>query len=268
MMGLKVFPNTATCWHFDDKVAQKYALEAIGAPLVPVHLFLDLPEALRWIDQASFPKVFKLRRGAGSVNVQLVRTPDEARRLARRAFGGGFKTVGGYFADTSTKVRKVRKRRDYAGVLKRLPKAVAAAYRASRLIGRERGYVYFQDFVPGNAFDTRITIIGDRAFGFTRNVRPDDFRASGSGSIAYDLDRIDLRCVRIAFDVARRLGSQSTAFDFVRSSQDQPQIIEISYGYLASAVQACEGHWDSNLAWHPGHLWPQDAIIEDLLAKV
>jgi hypothetical protein len=32
MMGLRVFPSTATCWHFDDKVAQKYALEAIGAP--------------------------------------------------------------------------------------------------------------------------------------------------------------------------------------------------------------------------------------------
>ena len=28
MMGLAVFPNTATCWHFDDKVAQKYLLEA------------------------------------------------------------------------------------------------------------------------------------------------------------------------------------------------------------------------------------------------
>ena len=31
-MGVAVFPSTATCWHFDDKVAQKYLLEAIGAP--------------------------------------------------------------------------------------------------------------------------------------------------------------------------------------------------------------------------------------------
>ena len=32
--GVKVFPNFNTAWHFDDKVGQKYLLEAIGAPLV------------------------------------------------------------------------------------------------------------------------------------------------------------------------------------------------------------------------------------------
>ena len=31
-MGLVVFPNHATNWHFDDKLAQKYLLESIGAP--------------------------------------------------------------------------------------------------------------------------------------------------------------------------------------------------------------------------------------------
>jgi len=41
MMGLVVFPNLETCWHFDDKIAQKYLLEAIGAPLVPTHIFLN-----------------------------------------------------------------------------------------------------------------------------------------------------------------------------------------------------------------------------------
>ena len=41
-MGVAVFPNTPTCWHFDDKVAQKYLLEAVGAPLVPTYVFYDL----------------------------------------------------------------------------------------------------------------------------------------------------------------------------------------------------------------------------------
>src|SRR5687768_2163378 len=26
-MGIHVFPNASTCWHFDDKIAQKYLLE-------------------------------------------------------------------------------------------------------------------------------------------------------------------------------------------------------------------------------------------------
>src|SRR5687768_4050007 len=34
-MGITVFPSTNTCWHFDDKIAQKYLLEAIRAPFVP-----------------------------------------------------------------------------------------------------------------------------------------------------------------------------------------------------------------------------------------
>ena len=37
--------------------------------------------------------------------------------------------------------------------------------------------MYFQEFLPGNAFDTRITAIGNRAFGFLRENRPRDFRA-------------------------------------------------------------------------------------------
>src|SRR5690606_22854792 len=36
--GIKVFPDFNTAWHFDDKVAQKYLLEAIGAPLVPSYV--------------------------------------------------------------------------------------------------------------------------------------------------------------------------------------------------------------------------------------
>ena len=39
--GKKVFPDSHTCWHFDDKVGQKYMFEAINAPLVPTYVFYD-----------------------------------------------------------------------------------------------------------------------------------------------------------------------------------------------------------------------------------
>ena len=94
VMGLSVFPNHFTNWHFDDKVAQMYLLEAVGAPLVPTYCFYDLPTALRWIDDTEFPKVFKLRRGSGSRNVRLVATRQEARSLARKAFSSGFRPTG------------------------------------------------------------------------------------------------------------------------------------------------------------------------------
>jgi len=92
--GLHVFPDGPTAWHFDDKVAQKYLLEALGAPLVPTHVFFDEATALRWIDGTLFPKVFKLKRGSGSRNVRLVHSASEARALAHRAFRAGFNPSG------------------------------------------------------------------------------------------------------------------------------------------------------------------------------
>ena len=62
-MGIRVFPDYETNWHFDDKIGEQYLLEAIGAPVVPGYVFYTLREALEWIDKSGFPKVFKLRGG-------------------------------------------------------------------------------------------------------------------------------------------------------------------------------------------------------------
>jgi glutathione synthase/RimK-type ligase-like ATP-grasp enzyme len=267
-MGVAVFPNTPTCWHYDDKVAQKYLLEAVGAPLVPTYVFYDLSEALQWIDGAVFPKVFKLRTGAGSVNVRLVRHAQEARALAKQAFTGGFQPVAPYQQDARKRFRTARQRRDLLSVVKRLPRTLATIRQLNQALGRERGYVYFQDFIADNQFDTRVTIIGNRAFAFTRNVRPGDFRASGSGDIVYDVQRIHPQCVPIAFAVTRKVGSQSMAFDFVLTANQQPMIVEVSYCYDPAAVYQCTGHWDDQFKWNQGHMWPQDAILIDLLEDV
>lgn len=267
-LGLIVFPSTSTCWDFDDKVAQKYSLEAIKAPLVPTYIFYDLSDAIAWIDRACFPKVFKLRKGAGSANVRLVRNRRVARRLAEQAFSRGFKAVPPYWKDSGKRYRVARRKRDLLGIVKRLPGTLLNLRKMNRAIGRERGYVYFQDFIPENQFDTRVTIIGNRGFAFTRKVRPGDFRASGSGNIDYDLQKISLRCVQIAFEVTEKFDSQSMAFDFVLAPNNTPMIVEVSYCYDPTAVYRCEGHWDRGLRWHAGHVWPEEAILTDVLEQI
>src|SRR5690625_459847 len=89
-IDIKVFPDFDTNWHFDDKVAQKYLLEAIGAPLVPSFVFYSKKDAETWLKKTQFPKVFKLRGGSGSSNVKLVKNQKEAIRLINKAFGKGF----------------------------------------------------------------------------------------------------------------------------------------------------------------------------------
>ena len=81
--GKKVFPDFNTSWHFDDKLGQKYLLESIGAPLVPTSVFYDKEEALAWAKNTTYPKVFKLRGGAGAANVRLAKNKKEAVRLIR-----------------------------------------------------------------------------------------------------------------------------------------------------------------------------------------
>jgi len=267
-MGLKVFPSMQTCWHYDDKIAQKYLLEAVNAPLVPTFVFYELDEALKWIDTAQFPKVFKLRKGAGSVNVRLITNRREAKRLALKAFKNGFKPTRKLFYDANKQIREMRFQEGLFATLRKIPNAIRRINRVNKGLGRERGYFYIQEFMPDNNYDTRITVIGRRAFGFTRNTRPNDFRASGSGIIDYNLDRINPQCIEIAFDVTRKIGAQSLAFDFVQCLDGEPRIVEISYAFAAYAVYDCPGYWDVNIVWHEGHVHPEDAILVDLMEKV
>lgn len=263
-----MFPNLETCGHYDDKIAQKYLLEAIGAPLIPTWVFTDRALAEEWIHGAMWPKVFKLRCGAGSSNVKLVRSRDEAMQLCRQAFGRGFPAE-------MVRMDAVQKYMQAGVKTKDLPRRVWRLARKAFLkafgpeeFTRQRGYLYFQEFMPNNHFDTRVTIIGNRAFAFARENRPGDFRASGSGRIVYEPDKIDPRCLQTAFQVAQRLCTQSLAFDFLFDPKGMPVIGEISYCYMAGAVHDCAGHWDDQLNWHEGHVWPQDAILEDILAAV
>ena len=133
--------------------------------------------------------------------------------------------------------------------------------------GKEKGYVYFQDFIPNNLFDIRIVVIGDKAFGIKRMTRKNDFRASGSGNIFYTKSEIDERCVKIAFDVNDKIKSQSIGYDFVFDVNNDPLIIEISYGYNPSAYDACEGYWDKDMNWYEGKFNPYEWMIEDLISK-
>ena len=267
-MNIKVFPDINTCWHFDDKLGQKYLLEAIGAPLVPSYVFYDKEEALSWICQANFPKVFKLRGGAGSMNVHLVRTRSKAKVLCYQAFGRGFPAVAGYFSDIRTRIHKTKSSTQFLEKIRRAPKTIFRNLVLRHQLPREKDYMYFQDFIANNEFDTRVTIIGNKAFAFRRMVRKDDFRASGSGHIDYKPFKVHMECIQIAFQVTKRLKMQNMAFDFVMTHDLKPKIVEVSYSYVPDAVYACPGYWDEGLNWHEGQVWPQDTILEDVMATV
>ena len=265
--GFPVFPDWRTTWHFDDKLSQKYLFEALGVPFVPTWVFLDRSSALAWVEEAQFPKVFKLRGGAGSANVRLVRSRTEARKLVRQAFGRGFPN---YDAWGSLKERWRKVRLGKASPMELL-KGVARFTHPpefTRALGREYGYAYFQEFIPENTSDTRIIVIGKRAFALKRFVRANDFRASGSGDFAYDRKEFDERCVRMSFDATERLGAQCAAYDFVFDEGGNPLIVEISYGFVKEVYDPCTGYWDPDLNWTSGPFNPQGWMVEVLIDRI
>lgn len=266
-LGLAVFPDQNTAWHYDDKIAQRYLLEAAGIPAPKTWVWFDAAAARHWAQAADYPLVLKLSSGAGSTNVRLVRSAGEAREWIDRLFALGVYDLG----DASFPRLGWPKR------LKAAAKAVLRGWPPRRAAVHTRphgGYALFQEFLAGNAFDTRVTAVGRRAFAFRRFNRPDDFRASGSGRIDHDPQAIDPRLVRLAFRTAARLGSQSCAIDGLMRD-GEPVVGEVSFTYLSAAVHACPGHWELQgdaesdaLGWVEGPTWPEDAILDDFLARL
>lgn len=263
--GIIVFPNFNSYWHFDDKISQKYLFESLNIPHSPIHLFYNRDDASKWLSNAEFPLVFKLRTGAGSANVHLLKNQKEANSFLAKMFSGGISPMPSITNDFRTKVNKHRGKRDWKETIKRLPSTIHNIMHQNTGIPPEMNYFYAQDFLPGNTFDTRVTIIGEKAFAFRRFNRPDSFKASGSGNIDYSHIEIDKRCILLAFQAAEKLGSQSMAFDILYNKANEPVIIEMSYIYVAEALYKTGGYWDVNLAFHDKPLWPEEVIIENLL---
>jgi glutathione synthase/RimK-type ligase-like ATP-grasp enzyme len=268
-MNLAVYPNSITSLHFDDKIAQKYLLEAVQAPLIPSRVFFKEEDALEWIEQARYPQVFKLRCGAGAVNVRLVKNKGDAAHWCGKMFSGGIPSYsGGFFSDIHAKIHKTRDFKHFLDKARRAVKTFKNISLSRRMLPRQKGYVLFQEFMADNEFDTRVSVIGGRAFAFLRFNRPGDFRASGSGRIVYDPAKIDRRCLRIALDTSRKINAQCMAYDFLYNAAKEPCICEISYGFMAQAVYDCTGYWDEHSNWHEGHYWPQDLILDDIQTAV
>lgn len=264
--GKVVFPDFNTAWHFDDKVGQRYLLEAIDAPLVPSYVFYDKKKALNWAAQTTYPKVFKLRRGSGSSQVRLVKDEHTAKKLIRKAFGKGFSQ---YNAAPNLKERWRKYRAGLTAFSEVLKGILRFGYTTDfdRVAGNERGYAYFQDFVPGNNSDTRVIVTDGKAFAIKRMVRENDFRASGSGYVKYEKENFDERTVRLSFEIAEKLNSQTIALDYLMDN-GSPKIVEISYGYSKQVYESCTGYWDRSLNWTEDPFNPQEWMVDCVLKEV
>lgn len=258
-----VFPDQNTCWHYDDKIAQAFLFQALDIPSPKTWVFFDKKLALEWARETRYPVVMKLWGGAGSNNVRLIDSQADARKWIEVLFERGITgmdSVGNRGRKLKRTARMIAKK-----ILGRVDISDIQAW--SNGWDVHRNYALFQEFLPDNRHDTRITVIGDRAFGFRRFNRDNDFRASGSGRLDYTLSGVDPAFLRLGFEVADKLKMQSCAIDGLWRGKEAVTS-EVSYIYLSSAIHNCPGHWDRDLNWQEGQMWPEQAHVEDFIKRL
>lgn len=247
-----VVPNVATSWHFENKAAQSFIFAQHDVPTPRTMIAHDWREAERRLAESRYPIVIKQPHGAASNNVFKVDSLEQARRAMRKRFSRllwiDLKAQG-----VSAPLRAWRALRE--GWLLEVLR--------SRL-NRDSPWqtLYWQEFIPGNASDLRVTVIGDKkVFAFRRGNRPGDFRASGSGRLMYD-ERAPMHVLRYCLELNRRLNFDSMAYDLLFDADGRFYINEMSYAYNDRAMYDTPGHYepqsDGSLTYVEGHEWPQD----------
>lgn len=261
---IPTFPGPLVTHFMEDKIRQHTLLTAADYPTPRTWVFYDEPAAMSFLDTATFPMVIKLSAGCASNNVGLLKTRKDAEAIVRLLFSNGIT----HLWKAQTHYMKRFARNFVEGVQQAITNSVSGDHDA-----RERGHILFQEFLPGNAFDTRVTIIGRYAYAFVRHNRDNDFRASGGGKLDYDSNLIDERCIHMAFDLAVNLNLPFIAIDFM-FLDNQPVIVELNFSYGSYAVAACPGRWFlgdalcGDLRYEAGKTSPEITTFSEFIHRV
>lgn len=263
--NVKCSPNYESFWPWDDKFKEFYLLKSHNFPVIDSNIFWNSSHALTFLNQAVYPLVVKLPKGASSENVVIVKSNNEARKIINQVFNKGVRSGGLNTKSNLSSFSNLGARKYGKLLLKtQLQRLGLLKYNPDRW-QIHKDSILFQKFLPNNPYDIRVTVIGERAFGFRRIVRKDDFRASGSGNIDFDPGNVDKQCVEIALEVSQKMNFTSMAYDFLYDTDKKPYISEICYAFVDWAIHDCPGFWDEKLIWHESKNWPQYYQLMDFL---
>ena len=267
MMGLKVFPDFNESWHFDDKVAEMYALKAVGAPIPDSSVYYSYSSLEKDVNSGkiAFPIVAKLRTGSGSHNVKLIKTGRDLLSYGRTMLKGeGFKAAPSLIYKASSNIRSSHNWGDFINKFHRIPEFLRTL-KGAKQFPREKGYVYLQEFIPNEGYDMKVVVVGNKCSGLIRPVRSHDFRASGSGEVYFDKKYFTPEIIRSAFETTDKLGMQCIGYDYVvNKDTGEGKIIEMSYGFAHAAVMASNGYFDRDCVWHEEPLNAPAEIIKNM----
>lgn len=265
--GKKVFPSFKDAWHFDDKLAETYLLESINAPIPESHYYYSKQSLEEDINNLNFPIIAKLRNGSGSHNVKLLKTKESLLLYSKRMFTKGISSAPSLIFKASSNIKSSRSLITFVNRAKRIPEFLRSLSNAKKF-NIERGYVYLQEFIPNDGYDLKVVVIGGKLSFIGRNIREGEFRASGSGDVFFDREKVTENVINSAFEASDKLGFKCMGYDYViNKNTGEGKIIEISYGFSHNALLEAKGYFDRSGIWHSQPLNAPEEILKNLLSE-
>lgn len=163
-------------------------------------LVSTIEEGMRKIKDIRYPVVGKLSSGYGSSSVSLLKNVNEASE---------------YLNKNLTDI--VKKRKNIFKYRKKIEE-----YRDKYPL--KAGKIVFQEFIEGLENDWKIVIFGNKLFYLKRFIRPNDFRASGSGNFD-NSQPPNSELMRFAFSVKDKLNTPWVSLDIIQK-EDRFYLIE------------------------------------------
>lgn len=266
-LGKKVFPSIDDAWHFDDKLAETYLLQAIKAPMPNSFYYYSLEDLKKGLVDLNFPIITKLRNGSGSHNVKLLANKNELLEYGKKMFSTGISSAPSLLYKASGNIKSAKSLKIFFNRAKRIPEFLNSLANAKKF-NFERDYVYLQEYIKNDGYDLKIIVVGDKLSFIGRKIRKGEFRASGSGDLFYERENVSMDVIESAFETSDKLGFKCMGYDYVVDSKTKKgYIIEISYGFSHDAVLKANGYFDRKGNWFHEPLNVPWEIMQNLLSS-
>jgi glutathione synthase/RimK-type ligase-like ATP-grasp enzyme len=235
-LNVTCFPSAQAIWFFEDKVRQQWLYEKHGIRAIKTFCSFSKEEALDYINNCNYPIVSKEATNSGSEGVFLLKSQKQAHKFINQVFRAGHKVHSSTYL-------------------------------------RQKNYVLFQELVPNEGYDLRITIIGNNYFGYFREVPKGDFRASGSGLIVKQ--NVPFDALYFARSIKEKLPYATyLSVDMLRNKLDgQLYVIETSiFNRIRTsqqmAIDGIPGKYifeNDKFIFQPCKVWYHDLILVEVL---
>ena len=195
-----IYPNFKSCYIYESKRNMASFLDFYEFPHAQTRVFRKKEEALAYLKDAQYPLVIKANIGAGGKAVDIVKSYNRARRIAKRSFGF------------------------YKGLFCTGNKPVMSKFGIPfKLSGSgQRHFLIVQDFYKIK-WEWRVLKIGNSYFGHQKLLKGD--KASGSGLVGWVMPPMEV--LNLAKDICDKGGFDVMDVDIFETTDGKLLVNEL-----------------------------------------